>query len=259
MVYKTITYEVKEGKIAVLTLNRPSDFNAINQEMALELVSVLQEAERDEGVRVLIITGAGKAFCAGGDLAWLMRAVDNLEKRDIVDNAAALITELDRFTKPIIAAVNGVAAGAGTALVLGSDIIIASDKAKFTPNFVNIAAVPDSGASWYLPRKIGYHKAIELMLTGRAVEAGEAYKLNIFNQVVPEDNLWEEVYSLATRLANGPQRAVKYIKKMLKLSSKNDLAAQMETEASLQLMAWSDDDFKEGVDAFLAKRNPQFQ
>ncbi|WP_027365994.1 enoyl-CoA hydratase/isomerase family protein [Desulfotruncus alcoholivorax] len=259
MSFKTIIYEVNENKIATITFNKPENFNAISKELAGEFAHALQLAGQDDAVRVLIITGSGKAFCAGGDLAWLMSSNDNLKKREILDNASRVATLLDSFPKPVIAAVNGAVAGAGTAIALACDMIIASDQAKFAPNFVNIAAVPDSGASWFLPRKVGYHKAAELMLTGQLLDAREALRLNLFNQVVPAAELAAYVEKLALRLAAGPQKAIGYIKQMLKLSSQNTLAAQLEIEASLQLMALSDSDFQEGVQAFLQKRKPNFK
>jgi len=257
--YKAISYEVLDNRIAVVTLNRPASLNAINLDLATEVAGVLQQAEQDDSVRVLVVTGAGKAFCAGGDLAWLMAAEDNLKKREILDNAGTVITLLDRFSKPVIAAVNGAVAGAGTAVALACDIIIASARAKFAPNFVNIASVPDSGASWFLPRKIGYHKAAELMLTGRLLDAQECLQLGLFNRVVAHDELEQAAFRLAQKLAAGPQRAIRHIKQMLKMSAQNTLTAQLEIEASMQLMAWSDDDFKEGVSAFLQKRKPAFK
>lgn len=259
MEYQAITYEIMENKVALITLNRPSHFNAINRDLAGEFAHALQRAEQDDAVRVLVVTGAGKAFCAGGDLGWLLASGDNMKKRDILDHASEVITRLDRFSKPVIAAVNGAAAGAGTAIALCCDMIIASEQARFGPNFVNIAAVPDCGASWFLPRKVGYHKAAELMLTGTLIDAREALQLGIFNRVTGAENLLPEALKLAGQLAAGPQRALRYIKKMLKLSAQNTLAAQLETEASLQLMAWSDDDFREGVQAFLQKRKPAFK
>ncbi len=259
MNFNTITYETSENRVALLTLNRPSNYNAINLDLATEFGQALQEAARSDQVRVLVITASGKAFCAGGDLSWLMASDDNIKKREILDNAARIIETLDRFEKPVIAAVNGVVAGAGTAVAMACDIIIASEKASFAPNFVNIAAVPDSGASWFLPRAVGYHKAFELMLTGSMLSASEACSLGIYNRVVPAENLMTEVLGLAEKLATGPQRAQRYIKRMLKLSRYNTLEAQLETEASLQLMVWSDNDFQEGVKAFLEKRKPQFK
>lgn len=258
MEFKTITYEVKDNGIAIIKLNRPSNYNAINKDVAEELAAALKASESDNQVRVLVITGSGEAFCAGGDLAWLMAADDNLKKREILDRASEIATILYNFGKPVIAAVNGVAAGAGTALVLACDIIIASDKAKFAPNFINIASVPDTGLTWFLTRRAGHHKAAELLLTGQAIDAREAQRLNIFNRVVEADKLDGETFALAELLAAKPRRASRYIKQMLRMSVDNDLASQLEVEASLQLMAWSDPDFAEGVKAFLEKRKPRF-
>ena len=259
MSFKTIIYEVNEHQIATITLNRPEHFNAISKELAEDFARALLLAGQDENVRVLVVTGSGKAFCAGGDLTWLLSSDDNMKKREILDNANRVAALLDSFPKPVIAAINGAVAGAGTAIALACDIVIGSDQAKFAPNFINIAAVPDSGASWFLPRKVGYHKAAELMLTGQLLDAREAFRLGLFNQLVPASELAAHVEKLALRLAAGPQRAIGYIKQMLKLSSQNTLAAQLEIEASLQLMALSDSDFQEGVQAFLQKRKPNFK
>ena len=258
MEFNTLKLEHREGNIAIVTLNRPDAFNAINRELTEEMKQVLQYIEDSEQIRAVVITGEGKPFCAGGDLAWLMEADDNLKKREIVEKSGELITRLDNLNKPLIAAINGATAGAGTGIALACDIIVASEKAKFAPNFVNIGAVPDSGASWYLPRAVGYHKAAELMLTGRILSAQEAMDMGIFNKVVSPDELVESALEYARRLANGPQRAIAYIKNMLKQSEKNSLQAQLEIESSLQVMAWSDPDFQEGVNAFLEKRDPNF-
>lgn len=259
MSFTNILYEIKEGKIGLITLNRPEKMNSFNNEVCRELAQALKMAEKDDAVRVLVLTGAGKAFSAGGELAALTAADTVFKKREILDNAAMIVEAVDRFEKPLIAAVNGVAAGAGTAIALACDIIIASDKARFAPNFVNIAALPDSGASWFLPRKVGYHKAAELMLSGAVLDAGQAYSLGIFNRVVEDERLYDEVFTLAQSLARGPSRAIAKIKKMLKMSFGNSLASQLELEASYQLLAWEDEDFKEGVAAFLQKRKPVFK
>ncbi len=258
MEFNTIRFEHRETGVAVVTLNRPDAFNAINRELAIELNQLIEQIQDNEEIRATIITGAGKPFCAGGDLSWLLEADDNLKKREIVVRSGELITKLDKINKPLIAAINGATAGAGTAIALACDIIVASEKAKFTPNFVNIGAVPDSGASWYLPRAVGYHKAAELMLMGDVLSAQEAKDLGIFNKVVPGEELEESAMQYARRLAKGPQRSVEYIKDMLKQSQNNTLQAQLEIESSMQIMAWSDPDFQEGVNAFLEKREPDF-
>jgi 2-(1,2-epoxy-1,2-dihydrophenyl)acetyl-CoA isomerase len=241
-----------------MTLNRPGHYNALNRAVTEEASEILSMFESDEELRVMVLTGAGRSFCAGGDLAWLLAAEDTLKKRDIVERAGELISHLDRMEKPVIAAVNGVAAGAGTALALACDMIIASESARFAPNFVNIGAVPDSGASWYLPRAAGYHKAAELMFTGRLLNAQEAFDMGLFNRVVPAELLEQETLELARKIVKGPRQAIRSIKKMLKMSRFNSLESQLEVEASLQVLAWSNEEFAEGVKAFLEKRPPQF-
>lgn len=258
MDFKTVTYEVMDNNVALITLNRPDQFNAINRKLALEIKQVLELAKQDEQVRVLVITGAGKAFCAGGDLTWLLSCENMDQKREVLDLAGHIMTAMDKFPKPILAAVNGVAAGAGTAVALSCDIIMASEKAKFAPNFVNIGAVPDSGASWLLPRQVGYHKAAELMFTGRLIEAREALQLGLFNQLTPPEKLLPTTLKLAAQLAQGPQRAIQSIKKMLKMSAQNTLEAQLEVEASLQIMALYGSELNEGIQAFLQNRKPRF-
>lgn len=260
MAYNTIIYDVKEDiKVALVTLNRPTNFNSITQEMIHEFTEVLKDAEQNDNVRALVLTGSGMAFSAGGDITMLMSATDNIQKKEVIDSGSIIISKILEFTKPTIAAINGVAAGAGTALAMACDIVIAHENAKFTANFVKIAAVPDSGASWFLTRKLGYQKAIELMLTGRLLDAKECYELNIFNKVVPQENFEQEVMKMAAKLAKGPQRVMRYIKQMAKAATENSLNAQFETEASLQMIAFSDSDFTEGISAFLQKRKPEFK
>ncbi|MCF8107679.1 MAG: enoyl-CoA hydratase/isomerase family protein [Desulfohalobiaceae bacterium] len=258
MEHTTIEYHKQDAGTAVITLNRPEVLNAINKDMVSEVTAALEEVHQDVTVRVLVLTGKGKAFCAGGDLSWLQDAGSHLEKRDIVESAGRLISRLNGLSKPVIAAVNGVVAGAGTGVALACDILVASEKARFAPNFVNIGAVPDSGASWFLPRKIGYHRAMELMLTGKLLSAEEAHAFGIYNELVPADDLEAHVLEIAARLAAGPQRALTMIKRMLKLSAENTLQAQLEVETSMQVAAWADPDFQEGVRAFLEGREPRF-
>ncbi|MGM0424706.1 MAG: enoyl-CoA hydratase/isomerase family protein [Thermodesulfobacteriota bacterium] len=258
MDFQTLTLEEPQSQVARITLNRPEQYNAINRQVTQEMVQVLHELRQSSEIRVLILTGAGHAFCAGGDISWLTESQDVLHKRQIVDRAAVLINSLDAFPKPVVCAVNGVAAGAGTALVLASDIILGAKNAKFAPNFVHIGAVPDSGASWYLLHKLGYHLAAELLLTGNALDSGQAHSLGIFNQVLEPEELQQKALELAGRLAAGPQRAQCSIKRLLKLGMQNSLDSQLETEASLQVAAWSDPDFQEGVQAFMQKRKPNF-
>ncbi|WP_027371569.1 enoyl-CoA hydratase/isomerase family protein [Desulfovermiculus halophilus] len=258
MQLQTCRYEHPGSGLGLITLDRPKEYNAINKTMTRELEQVLNQAAKDDRVRVLVLTGSGPAFCAGGDLAWLMEADDQPKKREIVDLAGGLIEKLWHFEKPVLAGVNGVAAGAGTALVLACDMSIAAESARFAPNFVNIAAVPDSAASWLLPRVVGMHRAMELMLSGRTLSASQAYELGLFTSVVPDTEFQDQVREMAGRLAGGPQGAIRSIKALLKASADNDLSRHLEEEAVRQVRAWSDPDFAEGVQAFVHKRTPRF-
>jgi 2-(1,2-epoxy-1,2-dihydrophenyl)acetyl-CoA isomerase len=187
-----------------------------------------------------------------------VQAQDTGAQRIILEKAEELIIRLERISLPVIAGVNGVAAGAGTALAMACDLAIASKMATFAPNFVSIGAVPDSGVSWYLPRRIGRQKASELLLTGKRLSAEEAAELGLYASVVPMDDFRQALMAKARDIAHGPQRAVRSIKKLLKLSDWNTLEAQMEAEASLQMAAWSEADFAEGVQAFREGRPPRF-
>lgn len=258
MKLSTCRFECPQPGLGVITLDRPKQYNALNKAMTQELIMILDQAAADEGIRVLILTGSESAFCAGGDLAWLMQADDQPKKREIVDVAADLITKLWNLDKPVLAAVNGVAAGAGTALVLACDMSIAAQSARFAPNFVNIGAVSDSGASWLLPRVVGMHRARELMLSGRTLSASTAHELGIFTHLAADEELQEKAVEIAGRLSRGPQGAIRSIKALIKASADNDLSRHLEEEAGRQMRAWSDPDFAEGVQAFMHKRSPRF-
>jgi 2-(1,2-epoxy-1,2-dihydrophenyl)acetyl-CoA isomerase len=254
----TCRFDIPQPGLGVVTLDRPKHSNALNKAMVQELISILDQSAADDNIRALILTASGSAFCAGGDLAWLMQADDQTKKQEIVDLAADLVTRLWNMDKPVLAAVNGVAAGAGTALVLACDMSIAAQSAKFAPNFVNIGAVPDSGASWLLPRVVGRHRAMELMLSGRTLSAATAHELGIFNSLAKDEELQEKAVEIAGRLARGPQGAIRSIKALIKTSMDNDLNRHLEEEAGRQVRAWNDPDFAEGVQAFVHKRSPRF-
>jgi len=259
MNYKTIIFDVNEFEVAVIKLNRPEILNAINKDMLLECIDALDKVNRDKNIRVLVLTGSQNAFCAGADINWLMESKEVLQKKEIMDLANQMVLGFESLKKPILGAVNGVAVGAGTSLILGCDIVYASEDAKFAPNFVHIAAVPDAGCTWYLPRKIGYNKACELALTGKIIDAKEAYELGIFNKLFPADKLEEETMRLAKRLSYGPIDATQKIKTLLKMSYKNDLRTQLDVEAYYQVTSLCNPDFEEGVNAFFEKRKPNFK
>jgi len=244
--------------VLTITLDRPDALNAFDRAMKDELLAALKAAERDRAARVLIITGAGRAFSAGQDLK---------ERQD--PGAADLITELRtrynplilamrRLEKPIIAAVNGVAAGAGCSLALACDLVIASEQARFIQAFSRVGLVPDSGSTWFLPRLMGYARAAEMTFLAEPMDGATSERLGLVNRVVPADRLMEEARSLAGRLAQSAPLALALTKRALNRSLGVDLASQLDYEAQLQAVAGASADHAEGVAAFVAKRPPAF-
>ncbi len=249
---------VKSG-VCVLKLNRPEVFNSFNKEMALELQKSLDECENNEEVRAIVITGEGKAFCAGQDLS---EATDpnGPELSSIVrDHYNPIITRIRNIEKPVIAAVNGVAAGAGANIALACDITIAKKSASFIQAFSKIGLIPDSGGTFFLPRIIGTQKALALMMTGDKVSAEEAETLNMIYKAVDDDAFENEVFSFAENLAKMPTKGLGLTKKAVNQSLNNTLEEQLELEEKLQTIAGQTYDFNEGVTAFLEKRKPIFK
>jgi 2-(1,2-epoxy-1,2-dihydrophenyl)acetyl-CoA isomerase len=249
--------------ICTITLNRPDVLNAFNDQLTTELADALKNAERDAAARVIVITGAGRAFSSGQDLADLKTKyvpgyVPNLGD-DLRRRYNPIIRRIREMEKPVIAAINGVAAGAGCSLALACDLRIASDQASFIEVFINVGLIPDSGSTFMLPRLVGLGKAMELCCTGQKVEAAEALRLGLVNQVVPAAELEAAVKKLASKLASLPARAIGLTKRLLNQSLQNDLDAQLEAEAYDQETAGKTADHYEGVVAFLEKRKPNFQ
>jgi 2-(1,2-epoxy-1,2-dihydrophenyl)acetyl-CoA isomerase len=260
----TIAVATANG-VCTITLNRPDVLNAFNDALTTELHEALKAAERDAAVRVIVITGAGRAFSSGQDLGDLKAKYvpggghvphlgDDLRRR-----YNPIIKRMREMDKPIIAAVNGVAAGAGCSLALAADMRIASDQAAFIEVFINVGLIPDSGSTFMLPRLVGLGKAMELCMTGAKVDANEALRLGIVNQVVHAAELDAAVAKLASRLAGLPSRAIALTKRLLNQSANNDLDGQLEAEAFDQETAGRTADHSEGVVAFLEKRKPNFQ
>ncbi len=256
--YKKLKYEVNNG-IANIILNRPEVFNAFDDELSYELQAALKEASKDNEVRVLVISGEGRAFCSGQDL----KAVSGVEKRSFKDSLTKrynpIIRAMRNMPKPIIAKLNGVAAGAGCSLALACDMIIASEEASLIEVFVNIGLVLDSGSSFFLPRLVGYSKAFELSTLGSKVKAEEALTLGLVNKVVKKEDLDNEVLILAEQYAKAPTKAIGLMKKMLNKSYNFDLDQALDYEKYCQEIAGSSSDYKEGVQAFLEKRKPDFK
>lgn len=253
MGYETIQYEVAAG-IGTITLNRPDKLNSFNRAMHKEFIDALKKAEKDPAVRCLVITGAGRGFCAGQDL----QDVGGGPIGDIVRNSYNVwVTKIRTMEKPVLAAVNGVAAGAGCSLALACDLVLMSEKASLVQAFVKVGLVPDTGASYMLPRLIGYHKAMELALFGDKVSAQQALELGLCNRVVPEAELAGVVGEWAGRLAKGP-RSMGWIKRQFARGFEQSFEEILELEAYSQQAAGDTEDAKEAIAAFLEKREPNF-
>lgn len=256
--YETIRVEQREG-VAVVTLNRPDKLNAVTPQMHRELLDAFKRIARDDAVRAAVLTGEGQAFCAGQDLETVTQNPD-LDYGELLRNGYNPIIEaLTSLEKPVVAAVNGVAAGAGVSLALACDLKLASDKASFVQAFVHIGLVPDSGSTWFLPRLVGLTKAMELALLGDKVSAEEAARIGLINRVVPHDALMPEAIALAERLAQMPTRAIALTKRAFYKGLTVPLSEQLAYEAHLQAIAGKTEDHREGVRAFFEKRKPVFR
>ncbi len=261
MDYKYITYVVADS-VAALTLNRPDVLNSFNRTMGREVQDVLAAAGADPAVRVVLLTGAGRAFCAGQDLA------DALPKpgepppdigeivRDVYNPIVRAIRSIE---KPFVCAVNGVAAGAGANIALACDLVLASEKASFIQSFSKIGLIPDSGGTFFLPRLVGLPRATAMMLLGNKVWAEEALNMGMIYQVHPPETLMEEAGKLAAYLATQPTTGFGLTKRGLNAAFTNDLDAQLDLEEDLQREAGQTHDYNEGVQAFLEKRKPEFK
>jgi 2-(1,2-epoxy-1,2-dihydrophenyl)acetyl-CoA isomerase len=248
-----------ENKIGYINLNRPDVFNSFNREMALLLQDTLKSFEKDNNVRAIVITGNGKAFCAGQDLKEVTTPEINPGFRAILDEHYNPIIKLIRsIEKPIVAAVNGVAAGAGANIALACDIVLASENASFIQAFSKIGLIPDSAGTFFLPRLIGMQKATALMMLGDKVSAQDAEKMGMIYKYFPADVFENEVINCATTLANMPTLAIGLTKKLVNQSLTNNLEEQLKMESDLQIQASSSHDYNEGVSAFVEKRKPIF-
>lgn len=252
----------KKGKVGVITLNRPDKLNAFNDELTFRLQDALKELEKDKDVRAIVITGAGRGFCAGQDLQSRSISQEVGERPSLGDSIRRrynpIIAKLRRMEKPIIAAVNGVAAGAGASLAFACDYRIAGESVSFIQSFTKVGLVPDSGSTFMLPRLIGATKAFELMLSAEKLPAAEAMKLNLINKVCPDADVMKEAMELAEKLAAGPTKAFALTKRAINKALFHDLEELLEYEASLQEIAGRSDDFQEGVKAFVEKRTPAY-
>ena len=254
----TIILERRENA-AVIRFNRPDVFNSFNQEMAFALQECLDECKTDENIRAVMIIGEGKAFCAGQDIKELM--VDNPPPLSVIiaKHFNPIVKRIRTIEKPIIAAVNGIAAGAGANIALACDITIASESASFLQAFSKIGLIPDSGGTFMLPRLIGWQKASALMMLGEKIPAQEAERMGMIYKVFPNKTFEKAAFDLLDQLATMPTKGIALTKKALNYSFFSDLDKQLDIEEQLQSIAGQTEDYKEGIDAFIDKRNPVFK
>ncbi|MDR3349782.1 MAG: enoyl-CoA hydratase/isomerase family protein [Acidaminococcales bacterium] len=258
MDYKCLSCELKDG-IATIKMNRPKELNAMSTPMFEELLDLFPKVDLDPNVRVVILTGEGRAFCAGGDVAEMKEgyggATGFYRHMELVNKSVIALTEL---SKPVIAAVNGVATGAGMNIALAADIAIASDKAKFSEIFGNVGLAPDVGGTYLLPRLVGRQKAKEIVFSFRMIDAAEALQLGLVTKVVPLEELMGEVNKLAAKIAQGPTLAFALGKKLINRSFETDIRTMLDLESLSQSIAGVSHDHKEGTNAFFEKRPTKF-
>jgi 2-(1,2-epoxy-1,2-dihydrophenyl)acetyl-CoA isomerase len=248
----------KENGIGTIELNRADKFNSFNRAMADEFNATLTAFSDDDEIRCVIITGSGKAFCAGQDLQEAIDPEGPGLKKIIQEGYNPSIEKITQMPKPVIAAVNGVAAGAGANIALACDFVVAKKSASFIQAFSKIGLVPDSGGTYFLPRLVGYQRAIAQMMLGEKISAEEAEKMGMIYAAWEDDTFEQDVLNLAIKLAQMPTKGLAYTKFALQKSMNNNLAEQLHTELEYQLLAGQTADHKEGVQAFLEKRNPTF-
>ena len=257
--FETVGYDLAPDGVLTLTLNRPEALNAFNRQMKEELLAAFKEAARDGQVRVIVLTGAGRGFCAGQDL----KEPRSDDAPDLGAELRArynpLILAMRRLEKPIIGAINGVAAGAGCSLALACDMRVAAESATFIESFARVGLAPDTGSSWFLPRLIGLAQAAEMIFSAEPVDAHTAQRIGLVNRVVPDGRLPEEARAEATRLAAKSPVALALAKRALNYALEHDLASSLENEAQLQAIAGRSEDHRDGVSAFVEKRRPDFK
>jgi 2-(1,2-epoxy-1,2-dihydrophenyl)acetyl-CoA isomerase len=261
MSYETIQTEMR-GTVCLLTLNRPERLNALSVEMANDFQGAVRDA-LVQGARAVLLTGSGRAFCAGGDLRE-MQYIASREGRleAFFDEPLRLLNEsillIRQAPVPFIAAVNGVASGGGCNLALACDLVVAAESAKFNQAFIKIGLSPDCGGTFILPRLVGWKRATELLFTGDMLTAQQALEMGMINAVTPDGELLSHAQAMAERLAGAPTAAIAQIKRLLEASANNDYGGQLELERKAQIQSGQTKDFREGLSAFLEKRPPRF-
>ncbi len=259
--YENILHEDENGK-AVITLNRPRALNALNGEMITELLSAVRKAAEDPKVRVLILTGKGRAFCFGADLSEFSQAAgepDSAKTLLLLEKSQGIIRLLAGMPKPTIAALNGFAAGLGLDLALACDLRVAAERARLAEAFTSMGLIPDGGGTFFLPRLVGFARAAELIFTGEPVGAAEAERMGLVNRVVPNDQLSKAVADLADKLVGRPSLAMALAKRVLRENLEGNLDSALRREAQSQKSCLASGDHREAVRAFLEKRAPVFE
>lgn len=266
MAFQSIKFQT-DNHIATMTMNRPQKLNAMNEEMWTEMVAVFDSLDRDEDVRVLIITGEGKAFCAGGDVSPAKQGGEKVLEMNHSESirryerahALEVTRHLRRLEIPVIAMVNGVAAGGGMDLALGCDIRIGCENTRFIVAFTRLGITPAMGGTWFLPRILGYPRAAEIVFTGDPIEAKEAEKLGLLNRLVPSAELENETMVLATKIASNPPIALRLAKLQMFKALTGDLDDNLDLSAPLQTIALLTEDYQEGLASLREKRKPTFK
>ena len=259
MDYGTVLIEKKEN-VATIILNRPEKLNSMSPELMSDLTKAIGQVEQDDEVRAVIVTGAGRAFCAGGDVQELLGpSRDPLTILGLAHEGSKMVSAMRNMPKPLIAAVNGPAMGGGLNIALACDIIIASENAIFSSAFISLGLHPDTGGIYFLTRLVGVARACELIFTGRVVKAQEAERIGLVNQVVPREQLETTARELATRLANGPSLAIGLAKSSIYQSLTMDMSSVLELEARSVGMTLATEDANSAIDAFLEKRKIVFK
>ena len=257
--FQTLLTELKDG-IFTITLNRPEVYNAFNEQLTTDLLNAFKEAAKSDEIRCVVLTGAGKAFCSGQDLKDAPSGTGQRSLRDSLERRYnPLIRAMRNLPKPIIAAINGVAAGAGCSLALACDYRVCSESAKMIEVFIRIGLVPDSGSSWFLVKYLGIAKAFELAAIGDDVPAQRALELGLVNQVVPADKLIDETLKVAKAFAKGPTKAYGYIKKMMDKAAAMSLDEALDYEVYMQEAAGRTEDYTNAVAAFREKKKAEFK
>ena len=254
----SILFELKKN-VGVITLNRPEKFNSFNREMALLLQETLDECEKNSEVRCIYITGNGKAFCAGQDLGEVIGENPATFDKILIEHYNPIVTRIRNIGKPIVCAVNGVAAGAGANIALCCDIVVANENANFIQAFSKIGLIPDSSGTYFLPRLIGFQKASALMMLGEKVSAVEAERIGMIYKYFSAESFADDSFKIAETLAQMPTQAFAFTKQALNQSLQNNLTEQLLLEDKLQNKAAVTEDYQEGVNAFLEKRLPNFK